>query len=162
MRASFAIAFLLLASYASALESSASDLIASMTTEPSDAHAGKLSIIGFDFRGADGVPITHIDGYVSIYKGDEPIVKDYYLHTHNDDFSMLHTFAYEGVYRIVVSVKPSEHYKGLEFRPGNATFEILVKPAKPQETKHTGYGQMLVIAGIAVTIAAAIKSLIKK
>jgi len=156
------IMFLLLLSHANALESRAGDLIATMDIQPSDVRAGKLSIIGFDFRGTNGDAVTHIDGYVDILKGDVTVVKDYYLHTHNDDFSMLHTFASPGTYEVVVYVKPSEHYKGWEFSPANASFEIIAKEERAEEQKGNNYGILIIGAGLAIVVSLIAKSILKK
>ncbi|MBI5355046.1 MAG: hypothetical protein HZB68_01175 [Candidatus Aenigmarchaeota archaeon] len=162
MKAVFAIAFLLLISQVYGTESKAGDLIATMDIQPSDVHSGKLEIISFSFRGLNNDVVTHIDGYVDILKDNVTIVKDYYLHTHNDDFSMLHTFASPGTYKVVVSVKPSEHYKGWEFAPANASFEIIVKEQKAEEQKGNNYGIIIIVAGLAIVVSLIAKSILKK
>lgn len=161
MKAAFFAMFLILISQARGIESQVGDLIATMDMQPADTYSGKLSIISFGFRGANGDVVTHIDGYANIYKGSETVVKDYYLHTHNNDFSMLHTFASPGAYKIIIFVKPSEHYKGWEFGPGNASFDVIVKEQKQPEQKTANYGFFFIVAGLIAALLAA-KSIFKK
>lgn len=161
MKTAFFAALLLLLPVAHSAQSPAGGLSATMTLQPQEVYANKLAIISFDFRGANGDSVTHIDGYVDILRADTVVVKDYYLHTHNDDFSMLHTFSAPGTYKVVVSVRPSEHYRGWEFEPGNASFDIIVKEQKQAETKNSG-GHLFVGAGVFLILALAVKSALKR
>jgi|SRR3989344_240951 len=112
--------------------------------------AGKISIIAFEVTDINNRPLSHIDGYLTIRKGNTIIISDYLLHSHGNKFSMARKLDEAGSYDLIIKVKPSEHYENIKFNPVETTFNVNVIAGNEGET-YAIYG---IIVAVLILIAA--------
>ncbi|GEM_PF-6573427 len=128
------------------------NLTIEITTEPNEPPvSGETSIINFDVTKDDGEHPNHTDIYFNLSKDGNPVVTNYYIHSHLGTPSYAQYFETFGTYNLTMFLRSSDHYNdSFKFQPFKTQFNIIVNPntSKPKTSDNLIY---IIIAIVIIT-----------